>query len=507
MKTLKQACSKSNSANKRMAIWLFIGCFSIYIVNGDFLLGNDQRSNMLSAVSFVKHGSFTVTPSTAPWAFSWYYYLPDKKPKKVRLPNWDKNSKKLYQQGKLKARNPYYLVKSRYTDTFVSTFGVGASVVLVPIYATINLFVDISSNHKLWWYGAKFTAAMLTALSAMLLFLSLCRFVSATPALIGTLSYALASGAWSISSQALWQQTPFTFFIILGVWFLLGVSERKNFSIYAGAAFGMASLCRPTGIIIALVIGVYLLIIARRISPQLLRYVLGGLPFALILLSYNWYYFGDALLTGQHIAGQAIALQKTGSPELWQTSLVEGINGLLFSPSRGLLFYSPALLLFGVMGAALAWRDTQRFSLLIALQIATLLLFLLQAKWFDWWGGWTFGPRPIVDIGVLLALFMAPFIEKVWRVRYLKTIFLTLLVYGVMVQFIGAWSYNIVAWNFKGNMNIDNQKYRHRLWSLSDMQIRHYSANFSKERLRKQRDMHLYMKDKNPIVVTDKKIE
>ena len=29
--------------------------------------------------------------------------------------------------------------------------------------------------------------------------------------------------------------------------------------------------------------------------------------------------------------------------------------------------------------------------------------YLMSCKWFDWWGGWCFGHRPIVDISVLLA--------------------------------------------------------------------------------------------------------
>ena len=51
-----------------------------------------------------------------------------------------------------------------------------------------------------------------------------------------------------------------------------------------------------------------------------------------------------------------IALEKTGKSQLWQTPLVVGAFGLLASPSRGLLVFSPFLVL-AFWGLPRLWKE------------------------------------------------------------------------------------------------------------------------------------------------------
>ena len=67
----------------------------------------------------------------------------------------------------------------------------------------------------------------------------------------------------------------------------------------------------------------------------------------------------------------------------WSESLPE----LLISPARGLVWFSPVLVL-GFVSAAAAWRNS-RYRALITLQLGTVLMILAAGKWFDWWGGLT----------------------------------------------------------------------------------------------------------------------
>ena len=46
-----------------------------------------------------------------------------------------------------------------------NTFGVGAPLVGLPVYAVLDLFVDI--DRFWWWHGAALTASLLTALAAL----------------------------------------------------------------------------------------------------------------------------------------------------------------------------------------------------------------------------------------------------------------------------------------------------------------------------------------------------
>ena len=100
--------------------------------------------------------------------------------------------------------------------------------------------------------------------------------------------------------------------------------------------------------------------------------------------AYNYHYFGHPFAFGQSVVASGIALSKTGSADLWQSSWRKSLPGLLFSPAPGLVWFSPVLVL-GLVSAAAVWRDP-RFRALIPLQLGTVLLILVAGKWFDWWG-------------------------------------------------------------------------------------------------------------------------
>ena len=243
----------------------------------------------------------------------------------------------------------------------------------------------------------------------MFVFLAARRFAGPHPALLTALAFGLGSCVWPISSQALWQHPATTFFLSLGAYFLLGIPERRGYAAGCGAALGMAVLsCRPTSAIVVVCVGAYLLWANRRwfaamCSPD----------------------YRSPSSSPPTTATTSAAPSSSGRPSrrrrsrcqvyrvggtLWQSPILESLPGLFISPSRGLAFYSPVLL-FGLVGAVLAWKD-RRYRPLIPLQVATLLLILVAAKWFDWWGGSTYGYRPIVDTAPFLALMMIPVIDR-----------------------------------------------------------------------------------------------
>ena len=175
-----------------------------------------------------------------------------------------------------------------------------------------------------------------------------------------------------------------------------------------------------------------------------IAYVLGGLPFLVILAAYNSYYFGSPLIFGQTVASKIIALRDTGSENLWQSSLRESLPGLLISPSRGLVWFSPVLVL-GLVSAVAVWKEP-RYRPLIPLQASVVVMILVAGRWFDWWGGSTWGYRPIVDTTPFLALLMLPIVERLMANCFGRVLFGTLLVWSAGVQFVGAYSYSAVGW-------------------------------------------------------------
>jgi hypothetical protein len=213
-----------------------------------------------------------------------------------------------------------------------------------------------------------------------------------------------------------------------------------------------------------------------------------------------------------------VAVEKTGSPELWQTPLWKGLAGLLISPSRGLLVFSPILGL-AFWGMVEIWRSAEWRSMR-PLTLGVLAMMALQCKWFDWWGGWTFGYRPWLDVVPFLALFIVPALEPALRTLPRQALFAVALGWSVFVQALGAFSYDR-TWNDRvlhvvrvsgaekpralfseqdalalaeetggtyvgpSRCNIDKPYCRYRLWSLKDSLLVYQLANFQAARARR----------------------
>ena len=491
-----QAGGRVASSKYFLPVLLFVVCFGAYVSNGDFLPGGDQEGNMLLSVNLLKRHAFSLGPPDAPGAFFWKLEQPGEKPLGVNVNAWDDEVNDLYEKGQLKARGAYYLVQTTQPDAYVNAFGIGSAIVGVPIYAVLDLFVDVESDRYWWWHGGALTASLLIACATVFIFLSSRHFVAPIPAFLVALAFGLGSCAWPISSQALWQHPTNTFFLSLGAYFLFGIPERKYYAAYCGAALGMAVLCRPTSAVMVVCVGVYLLWVNRR---WFTAFVIGGVPFAIILAAYNGYYFGNPLEFGQTITSKNIALATTGSDDLWQSAIWESLPGLFISPSRGLVFFSPVLL-FGLVGAVLAWREP-RYRPLIPLQVATVLMILVASKWYDWWGGSTYGYRSIVDTVPFFALLMVPIIERVVANGRMRVLFGALLVWSITVQFVGAYSYSVAGWTEQWwNEKRDNNPDKDSLWQWTRPQIAYHIANFKSERVLKKRVMQVYISKEMPIL-------
>ena len=182
---------------------------------------------------------------------------------------------------------------------------------------------------------------------------------------------------------------------------------------------------------------------------------------------------------------------------------------------------------FAFAGLVQAWRK-KKYAVLRPLTLAMLALLAIAFAWFDWWGGWCFGYRPIVDTMPFFALLLVPVIDWVVSRKWAVTLFALLLGWSVLVQALGAFSYNVLGWNSQQvcarialpsgevvatetltegkelterqpgakvvetlERDIDKVEFRHRLWSISDSQILYYLRNFANAR----RDKKLLLKE------------
>lgn len=471
----------------RLALAVFFAALLVYLGSGSVVPdSHDTTPNAYLPVSLFGDGDLAFNPIEAPFMFAWRIDQPAG-PLYMSIESWDHlipgaelPAGRYYQMGLLRFEAPRYFMVPTLRQRpvtgeplFVGAFGPAAGLTAVPVAAVAKtLGADLEQNPLAVYRAAKWTAGLLAAGSVALVLLTALAFVTIPRALLLAAAYGLGSCIWTLSSQSLWQQTPELFFLSLGSWCLIWGRSAWLRGAAAGLAFSAAAACRPTAAIVLLVAGAYLLLTERR---RFVEYVLAALPLCLGLLAYNSYYFGSALDFGQLSAGARLAEAKTGSADVWQTPLWIGAGGLLASPSRGLLVYSP-FFAAAFAGAVLAWKDS-KYERLRFLAIAVPALWLPAFTWFDWWGGWSYGYRPIVDSAPLLALLCIPAIDRILARTAWRFAFLAAVVWSIFVQFLGVLAYKPSDWNGRPigpggtAANIDLPEHRARLWSLRDWQI------------------------------------
>ena len=149
--------------------------------------------------------------------------------------------------------------------------------------------------------------------------------------------------------------------------------------------------------------------VAAASGDVLIRIVAGGAIAGAVLLAYNAAAFGSPFHLG-YASEEGFAELKTGlfgisRPELWR------VRDILIGRYRGLLPLAP---LVALAPAGLVVLARARANLAPAIVAAAIALFylVLNASYFYWEGGWSFGPRHLAPALPFLALGLAPLWDR-----------------------------------------------------------------------------------------------
>ncbi len=240
------------------------------------------------------------------------------------------------------------------------------------------------------------TQNLLSALSCVVIFVlsfRLCRcYLDFTSSLIISLVSILGSTLISTMGSALWSINSFVFIVILALLHLVRY-DRKLIAnpnpYWLGFLLFAAYLCRPTA---SLFIGSVFIYLLSKDRWAFIKVALAAFVFLMIYTGFNWLEFGRFLPT-----------YYTPDTHLTNSSWLVGIYGNLLSPSRGLLIFSPFLILV-LVGVGVFISYLRHITLFWMSVIWVLLHLFITSANSLWWGGHSFGPRLLTDIMPALIL-------------------------------------------------------------------------------------------------------
>lgn len=302
----------------------------------------------------------------------------------------------------------------------------------------------------------KLAASIITALSAVVFLALLKRLTGERWAWRLTILYALATVTWADTSQAMWQHAPSQLALIaLMLCFEIWSQNREKSGILwlAGASAACALAIRPTNAILLLALAAGL-IAARASARDCARLLAPLLAAALLVLGYNIYFFNNP-------SGNYPAVSLEGS-------LAQGLAGILFSPGRGLLIYTPiALFAFCALAQASSGPRKKHAPLFVFSVVFSILHLGVIAKSVSWPGGFCWGPRLLAELGPPLIALMAlgtPVLERPWPGR----VFAVAAVYSILIQALGVYFYPKGRWDA---LPVPMDFHRERLWDWRDNPI------------------------------------
>ena len=273
----------------------------------------------------------------------------------------------------------------------------------------------------LWFYNP-FIAAVAAAALFALVFLTR---RSLRWAIAISVLFVLASLAWPYAKIGM--ETTFMAAGLISFSLAAWARIRTTWLPWAltGFAVGAAAACKPYAGVMAIPIAILLWPTWRALDrgTKLRLLAAAALPLLLWVAAigwYNWFRFDSVKNFGYSESSLTLTMPLN-------------VLGLLLSPGKGLLFYSP-LVVLGAFGISTLWR---RDRWLMASLIVFVALLTLIAGASTYWGDEVWGPRYVVPAAWTLLVPIAWWCDTEARRRMLMGV--TVVAFGVQVVAVSAY--------------------------------------------------------------------
>ena len=338
--------------------------------------------------------------------------------------------------------NRYGYVIHQKRGHYYNYLPIGTALASIPFVAVANgLGFDMSTHEP----AVQVAIAGVTSVLTLLLLIKLALlFVGPLNALVVASVFWFGTSLASTCGTALWSHNFATLFALLAIYAAIIATKGNRPRIWPLLSFSLfaAYLCRPTMALLAPFALLYLFTYHR------LAAVKAGL-FLLALLS----------------AFVGFSMQEFGQmlPDYYNPKRLEGASfhqafyGNLFSPARGLLIYSPFILVvWGCFKYAKKDWGLKPSWLLVGLVWPVLHLVFIS-RFPHWWAGHSYGARFMTDIlpGLfLLTLFSWPTTTKGVGAKTATGIVALASIFAIGIHSgQGLFNKHTAAWNYQPNID------------------------------------------------------
>lgn len=314
-------------------------------------------------------------------------------------------------------------------------------------------------NLETWNDAQRLFASALVALAGVVMYVLGTLTLSRPRALLLATVFIFCTPALSTASRALWQHGPSILCLSLVLLCLVKARTEPRWAGWAGLPLALSYVMRPTNSLSVLLLSIYVVWTHPR---RALKFFAGALVVAVPWCAVNLANYGEVLAPYYH----------SDRLETNAALFSEALAGNLVSPARGLLVFTPVVLL-SFWGLVLEWR-ARTFTRLHAFLLAVVVLHWLAISTFPhWWAGHSYGPRFFTDMVPYLVYFLVPVVRALgWNGegarRSLTATFAVLALISLSIHIHGASSRKVYQWN---STPVDLDFHPERLWDWKDPQF------------------------------------
>ncbi len=310
----------------------------------------------------------------------------------------------------------------------VSRYPIVTPLLVTPLYAPAAYYLsetgwDSRRVKKVSAAMEKLSASLIAAVSVAIMYLVLIGIASPRTALILTIAYAFGTNTWVTGSQALWQHGTGELLLAVVLFAAPRAAERARWSNVAGICCALMAFNRPADGMMAIAVSAYFVLQAKTWKPFLATAV----TMSAVWLAYNVAVYGA--VTGGYASMSA--------GHYVSDTMLDGVAGLLVSPTKGLFVFSPFLLLLLAASPKRFPEDTQKR--LAVLLLAGLICELIVYSRTQWAGGFCFGPRYFSGSLPAMIWLIAPLVDSMKRP--LRFAAVALIAVAIAFQAAGAFYY------------------------------------------------------------------